>query len=68
MMHKIIFQISKNRKSHGLLNSKLVDCSSYYFIFLWAMIYGPLIDGVRVKDLKVVKYHNKETKGQIIIF
>jgi hypothetical protein len=32
------------------------------------MIYGPLIDGVCVKDLKVVKYHNKETKGQIIIF
>jgi hypothetical protein len=63
MMHKIILQISKNRKSHGLLNLKLMDCTSYCF-FLWTMIYGPLIDKMYVRDLKLVKYHNKKTKGQ----
>jgi hypothetical protein len=31
-------------------------------ISLWTMIHS-LIDGVCVKDLKLVKYYNKEVKG-----
>ncbi len=34
MMHKIILQIFKNYKSHGLLNSKLMDCTFDYHFFV----------------------------------
>jgi hypothetical protein len=34
MMHKIILQIKKNPKSHGLLNSKFMDYSSNYHFFV----------------------------------
>jgi len=30
---------------------------------MWTMIWS-LIDGVCVKDLKLVRYHNKQIKGQ----
>jgi hypothetical protein len=32
--------------------------------FLYGLWYGPLIDGVCVRDLKLVRCHNKEAKGQ----
>jgi hypothetical protein len=61
MMHKIILQILKNHKSHGLLNSKFMDYTfdCHNLCGLW---YGPLIDEVCVKDLKLVEHHNKEAK------
>jgi hypothetical protein len=34
MMHKIILQILKNSKSHGLLNSKLMDNIFHYHLFV----------------------------------
>jgi hypothetical protein len=34
MMHKIILQILKNRESHELLNSKLMDYTFDYHFFV----------------------------------
>ncbi len=34
LMHKIILQISKNRKSHQLFKSKLMDCTSHYHFYV----------------------------------
>jgi hypothetical protein len=34
MMHKIILQICKNRKSHELLKSKLMDCTFDYRFYV----------------------------------
>jgi hypothetical protein len=34
MMHKIILQIVKNRKSYGLLNSKLMNYTSNYYFYV----------------------------------
>jgi hypothetical protein len=61
-MHKIILQIFKNHKSHGLLNLKLMD---YTFDCHFFVDYDTIhwLMGC-VKDLKLVKYHNKEAKGQ----
>jgi len=33
-MHKIILPICKNRKSHELLKSKLMDCASHYRFYV----------------------------------
>jgi hypothetical protein len=41
MMHKIILQFYKNRKSHELLKSKLMDCTSnYHFYVDYPMVHG----------------------------
>jgi hypothetical protein len=61
IMHKIILQILKNRKSHRLLNSKLMDYTFDYQFFVDYDIVHWLVGCVR--DLKLIKYHNKEAKG-----
>jgi hypothetical protein len=56
-----MLQISKNPKSHGLLNSKFMDYTSNCHFFV---DYDTFIDWwVCVKDLKLIRCHNKETKG-----
>jgi len=53
------------------LTQKFMDCTlDYHFYglhpwlpFLCGLWYGSLIHGVCVRDLKLVRYHNKETKG-----
>jgi hypothetical protein len=61
-MHKINLQIFKNHKSHGLLNLKFMDYTFDYHFFVdydtihWLM--------ACVRDFKLIKYHNKEAKGQ----
>jgi len=62
MMHKIILQFFKSCKSHGLLNSKLMDYTFDYH--LCGLCYDPLIDGVCVRELELVKYHIKEVYEQ----
>jgi hypothetical protein len=61
MMHKIIYK--KNiRKSHGLLNSKLMNCTyDFHFYVNYATIHWLM--GC-VKDLELVRYHIKETHEQ----
>jgi len=38
MMHKIILHYFLNHKSHGLLNSKLMDCTPFTTISMWTML------------------------------
>ncbi len=59
MMHEITLQTFKKCKSHGLLNSKHMDCNSN-LPFPFGLCYNPLINGVCVRNLELVRYHIKE--------
>jgi hypothetical protein len=61
-MHKISLQILKNHKSHELLNLKLMDYTFDCHFFVDYDTIHWLMGCAR--DLKLVKYHNKETKGK----
>jgi hypothetical protein len=62
MMHKIILQIFKNCKSHGLLNSKLMDYTLNYHFFVDYDIVHWLMGCVLGTWIR--KNHNKEAKGK----
>jgi len=40
-------------------NSWTILLTTIFFYGLW---YGPLINGVCVRDLKLIRYHNEEAK------
>jgi hypothetical protein len=61
-MHKINLQILQNHKSHEVLNLKFMDYTFDCYFFVDYDIIHWLMGCAR--DLKLVKYHNKETKGQ----
>ncbi len=56
MMHKIILQFFKIRKSHGL---------HFELPFLCGLCYYSLINGVCVRVLELVKFHIKKCRNKI---
>jgi hypothetical protein len=56
MMHKIILQFFKNHKSDGLLNSKDMDCTSYYHFYMDYAMFHRLMGCVLGTRISKISY------------
>jgi len=62
-MHKINLNFLKNYNLAWTFELKTYGLY-LWLLFLCGLWYNPLIDGVCVRELKLVRYHNKEAKGK----